>query len=862
MEILKWTVTVGLAVVMALNSGPLAVFRQNREAPATGTKARSSTQEAPEGMVKAAENDSLTLYINEEDTSVAVVDNDSGKTWYTNPADADSDSVASTYYKNMLKSQIQVQYYNSLAQSSVMNNYSESISKGQFEIEYLEDGVCVTYTMGEIEETLLLPDALSEDRYLEITSRMDESTASKVGRYYRFMDVEGNALSTSEEQYLETYPGFADENFYVIRNNIGAYMLQQLADLFAEAGYTAEDYYADLEASGAEVEENPWFNIPLQYTLDGENLVVSIDPEAVTYNEDGYYLVDIDVLPYFGAASEGDGYIFVPDGCGALIYLNNGKNTSMYPSYYGKVYGDDVSTQYMSTSKSGVDTAYSVKLPVFGIKADDQALFAIIEDGQGYADISADVSGRTSTYNNVYAGFSYLQYGAASLTDRLSSSSGYNLYSSGDFTGIYQIRYAFLSGDDADYSGMANYYRDYLASEDLLVEGGSADTIPFYTQYIGAIDKYKTLLGFRYSAVVSLTTFAQAEEIVDELKSRGIDDQVMIYSGWMNGGLHGTAATKVKTVKALEKDGVSLQELQSDMEDSGIDTFMMMDLQYVYNDQLFDGYTAQQYGPSYFDRSEITIKSYNLADGSEAGDLANLISPYYAGKVTNTVSKFTEKNQISGLNLGSASWLLYSDFRESRYTDRQAAIGLYEESFEELLQSAGQLLGDNGNDYRFPYVQYMVDAPLYSNGYRILDEEVPFYEMVIHGYISYAGEAINLSDDYETTLLKSIECGAGLYFEWIYEDNSLLKETDYDYLYSVYYGDWIDQAAEDYQKVASVLAGLEGQQIVQHEIIDENVRITTYEDGTEIIVNYGSNAAEVNGTTVGAMDFAVVKEVN
>ena len=77
----------------------------------------------------------------------------------------------------------------------------------------------------------------------------------------------------------------------------------------------------------------------LEYKLDGENLIAFIDPKKVEYNTENYSLVDIDLLEFFGAAgSEEEGYLFVPDGSGALIYLNSGKKDS---AYIASVYGRD-----------------------------------------------------------------------------------------------------------------------------------------------------------------------------------------------------------------------------------------------------------------------------------------------------------------------------------------------------------------------------------------------------------------------------------------------------------------------------------------------------------------------------------------
>ena len=136
------------------------------------------------------------------------------------------------------------------------------------------------------------------------------------------------------------------------------------------------------EGDGEEEEsDDPWFRIPLEYKLLKDRLVVSVNPSEITYNDNGYYLVDVDVLPYFGAAgTEDNGYIFVPDGSGALIDLNNQKTN--VTAYTANVFGDDLTKNFMNDKLSEADASLSVKLPVFGLKKDDSAFLAVITDGE------------------------------------------------------------------------------------------------------------------------------------------------------------------------------------------------------------------------------------------------------------------------------------------------------------------------------------------------------------------------------------------------------------------------------------------------------------------------------------------------
>ena len=174
--------------------------------------------------------------------------------------------------------------------------------------------------------------------------------------------------------------------------------------------------------------------------------------------------------------------------------------------------------------------------------------------------------------------------------------------------------------------------------------------------------------------------------------------------------------------------------------------------------------------------------------------------------------------------------------------------------------SGGNLLGSNANVYAWKHLSDVKDVPLDSNRTQLIDEVVPFYEMVLHGYRDYTGEPVNLSSDVNTMILKSIEAGAGISFEWIYGDNSLLKNTEFDSLYSVNFQDWKETAIRSWFRVNEALGDLRSFRIIGHEKPEAGVSCTVYEDGTRIIVNYNKYEVQYEGNTVKAQDFLVIKE--
>lgn len=845
------------------DSLPQAEVTAGNEPDTAKTTGSTAIQAEQEGylteMQKIAENDALELYIDEKETDVAVRVKATGDIWFTNPPKAAEDPGASAFYQRQMKSQFSIRYFNENVQASEMDNYNDAILEGQFEISHSDNGVTITYTLGELASKLIMPEVISEERMLMFTGLMEAKTAKKVLRYYTLLNPE-TMKQADKDEYLKTYPGLELHNIYILKAGTKDYVKEELMEYFVQAGYTAQDKENDIAENGtAEGKAKPWFKIPLTYTLEQDNLLVSIDPNEIEYNsEAGFYLVDVDMMEYFGAATtEEKGYIFVPDGSGALINLNNGKVN--VPAYSALVYGEDRTLNFMKEWKSEVDEKLTVKMPVFGLKTGDKAWFAVIEEGDGYADISAQVSGVTSSYNNVYPGFAYLQYGSISL-DEIVGSNSFQMYSSPEFEGSYKIRYGFLHGEEADYSGMAAYYRNYLIDQGRLKKVPVKEDAAFYVEFIGAIEKYKSFLGIKYMAAEPLTTYAQAEKITGLLKQEDINNIIVKYSGWAQGGLKGNAVTNTKPLSKLNRQGVSVKEYIKAMEEQGIPVYMDADFQYVYKDKLFDGYNRLNDAPRYFDNTVVQTGEYYISNGLLGDTDIQMISPYFIESVIEKFISKTGKYSLPGVSLGNMSHNLYSDLYKSRYTDRQMAIGYYESALQTLADTYKYgLLGDNSNEYALGYVNGMLNAPMDSNHYRITDEVVPFYEMVIRGYMNFAGAPLNNSDDYTTTLLKSVESGADIYFQWIYEDNSQLVDTDFDEFYSVNYKNWMERAVAAYHHVNEVYRGLEGQTITKHEELQSGVYKTTYEKGREIVVNYNKEPVTVDGITVAAQDFAIVK---
>lgn len=805
--------------------------------PATEVKYIPDSTNAVPDMKLAAQTDALALYYHEETSGIAVLDKRSGKVWRSNPEDLNEDPVASPYEKEILASQVVLNYRDNIGTLDTFSSFADSIAFQQYTTEAIENGLRITYVLGDGSAGIdVLPKFISKERMEEkVLSQLTPQDQVSINRAY---------LPS------KTNPDIMERLDTVVERPIA---LQRVKDAFDKAGYTEEDLAFDNEENGGggAGAEKANFTVVLEYRLDGDSLVVTV-PTGQIEETEGFRVRNFELLNFFGAAGpDEEGYMVVPDGSGGLIHLNNGKaNAEIYAQ---RVYGDDLND---NSGRRGQISEYA-RLPVFGLKTGDHAMFAEITKGEAIANITASVSGRQNSYNNIHASFlirgeDELELYKGTRVEEI------QLLTDERFKGDVEIRYSFLSGADATYSGMAKRYRERLEAEGKLKPLEAEGDLPFYVDVLGAVDKRKSFLGVPYKGIVPMTTVEQAGEIAEALKQNGIGNVQMRYLGWFNGGMNHSLPTDVDIIGKLGNKK-KLQSLAAQLEADGGMLFPDVAFQHVLKKSF--AFKSASDAARHVTREQAWRTPYNRAFNSMDRDLGiyYLLSP---AKLPHVVDEFMDSYdgfKLDALALRDLGSLVHADYRVSRPIFRDTAKNIVTEQLGKLSEQYSNLLITGGNAYALPYAQHAVNVPMEGSNYNIVDEVIPFYQMVVHGYIDYAGSPINLHDEQDVRLhlLRAAEYGAAPHFLWSYESSSNLKFTAYDTMFSTEYTNWLNDAADMYAKLNEAIGGLRSQKIDDHIKHREGVVETRYENGTSVYVNYTDKPVTVGGVTIDALNFTV-----
>lgn len=549
----------------------------------------------------------------------------------------------------------------------------------------------------------------------------------------------------------------------------------------------------------------------MQYELTDSGLKVKV-PAAGIREEGASALFSLDVLPYFGAApAKENGYVFVPDGPGGLIRFAQ-EHASLTRGYSHQVYGKEITNEenWTRTGERREDIAY----PVFGLKKGDHAFLAVMTKGEDSANVSAMAPGLKSSFYQVFSSQIYREEYLYRMS-RLAAPS--KAVQKERLNRDREVEYRFLNGADADYVGMAGAYRSYLQETGRLTEAlKPVEHVPLYLKIMGG--NYEKAFGrIRY---VAATTFEQAGEIVSTLQSKGVASLRTIFYGWQNEGDY-NMEKRFPIDPALGGEAAAKMFI-SGMKERGVPVSFSEDFLWVDGHSSFSGKTDAIRG---IDGTAYVDDGWYIAKPA-----------YTAVTAADTVDRL-KKLGVDGIHFSGIGEMLLNDYEPSGIQTREYAKTVYDGLLKYTREALGSASVNQGDAYALGQTDYIDGLPSESSYDFMIDETVPFYPIVLHGFVPYTFGDGNLRDDEDAEFLRAIEYGALPSFFVTHDDSRKLKDTPSNFLYSSRFDKWERRIVEEYAKFDS-LSRLYAMKIIGHEKLSGQKYATTYEDGTRVIVDY------------------------
>lgn len=828
------------------------------------------------GYLKVLENNRFELYFQVYNTFFKLVDKETGNEWYSNPEDpsaAQSVILSINYSKLGGVAGTFNNYKDSVADHDIDNTSDALVPNFYTKFDKIGNKVQVYYVMEDRNINMnAFPRYISATRFEELLERNKQIAASgavdskgaKIVDIKKDKDILGkltlsyfgivNADDELNKKGYEYYElaGYNTGLGYTAKKELYRWMYEWM-------GYTAEDLAKDNAEFDVQVKDTKYvISAGIEYSLTDEGLKIMVPGNSIIDTEDAP-ATTVDVLPFFTAVdNETEGYTIIPDGSGALLNHNNGKYEG-YPSYTQRVYSTDLTT----VSEVKQTEANDVMFPMFAVVNTEPAsgILYECEQGGGQLKLNADVSGRGgSKYNTqsftiflremkyIYIGPSYARKEMAKWT-------------TSKVTDDFIFNAIVLDEEELNYSAVAKKYREILIDRYDLEENDTTDKAVLDLDVIGAYEFDNNFAGIPYTDYDSLTTFAQLQEMLDAYKDLGVKDINVFYLGWRDSGLLNKTFKNIRISNLLGSKKDFLKLVENNKRNVTIYPYLSFGLVNKYQ----ESFGQAHYTTRSVDGKYVISYPYDLNSNlyNKKGNKMMAVSPhYYQVLMEKLVKNYEKALGIESISLDYLGSKLSGDYKKNQEVFKIQAI---QEQINVLeYANANGLTKMNlyaPYPYAFKYVDNAKDIPYETTKYEILDNSIPFYQLVVSGLFDYSGQSINANSEkgIQEHIMRIIETGSNIAFTFSYDNSSELLNTDYNTYFYTTYTEWLEDVEEVYNTIEAT--GISRCQLTKHEIVGENVYRVTYTNNVEtiqIVLNYSRVSVNVDGWVIPAKSFRVV----
>ncbi|MGD7053098.1 DUF5696 domain-containing protein [Sutcliffiella horikoshii] len=596
-----------------------------------------------------------------------------------------------------------------------------------------------------------------------------------------------------------------------------------------------DGFTAEIDFRGSSIE------VVLNVTLEDESIVIDVPDEGV---QDGTYnkIVAMKVYPFLGAAHMDDitGYLFIPDGSGALMRFEKSAFRSDTP-FIGSIYGEDEGfTKPKNTEDDDTYPAQTISVPVYGAVhgVKQNAFITSIEEGQSYGRVLAYPSGASTDFFWVTSDYQY-RFNYFQPTSK--SMGGFNVYQEERNSFTIKQKVMFLSDEEADYVGMANRYQQHLEEKGTL-SGNNEDKVDLRLELLGG----ETKKGLIWNSVEQMTEIQDIPRFVEELEQNDVDNLHVVLRGWTKGGLTGTLPQKFPLEKKVGSKG-DLEETIQTLEEKDIPFYLHTD------------FTTAFDGASGFSGSKDVSKKINgqPMTKSHFGYSSYYLSPAKSLEIAKKDAADFKDHGVENIAIETTASKLFSDFNKGMSSSRAEMMEANQELFAHYQEQNMDLSLYRPNDYAWGYMDKYLDMPMYSSNYMFVTDTVPFLQIVLKGYTPYYATFSNFSHNPTEEVLRIIEFGAYPSFYLTRESAQLLMKTPSRGLYTSEFASWKEELISQYSQVKESLGKVENSSIVDRIVHQQGVSEVVYENGVSIIVNYTDSDVTIDGTTVEATSFSI-----
>lgn len=675
---------------------------------------------------------------------------------------------------------------------------------------------------------------------------------AQMNEYVMYADFKSGEFTVENEttgsRWYSTPPGAEQDEYAqgINKTNLYSHILLQYIDENNSENIT-NSYAACFKRNGIEVEKiehgikiiynfkELGIKIPVEVRLCENGFNAKLCLEEIIESEKNL-VYNISLFPFLSTASADDsGWMLLPDGCGAVSELNNGKYTAT--PYHQQVFGAD------AIEEITVCPPYSeqVYIPVLGLKKNNSALLTYLQSGGGYAYANAYNARMINGYNTVYFDFQLRN----SYTFSLSAGDEnieYDRSALSDDTII--LNYIMLENGDACFSGMVSAVQNKIFADTVSESKGN----DLFLKVISSIKTDKSFLGIPYSSQTALTTYDDLSGMLDDIKSVADVKSTVLLQNFHKDEVSGKVTKRIKPLGILGNKA-DMNKLFGRKNTS------------FYVSCTFDRFTSSGNGVNrFFDaarnlsKASTRLFSYLRSTFAINHDRQTgyLVIPDQMIGLYKKYYKSLKDDSFSKIDINTIGNTLYSWYSNKTVNSREKSRDIIVSLLEKMQSDGITITAPMANSYVLPYMTYVYDVATTSSGFMMCDYDVPFYQAVLDGYVGYAALPVNQSSSQNDAFLRVLESNSDLSYTVIYDDTVSLKGTEAEDIFACRYNQQRENILNTVNEFYEFRNNIQGSSIEKYEKLYEGIVRVGFSNGAVLTTNHTADNVTVDSVEIPA----------
>ena len=558
-------------------------------------------------------------------------------------------------------------------------------------------------------------------------------------------------------------------------------------------------------------------SLEVHLSLNERGLEVYIPSDKIAESGDIYGLTSISIFPYFGAVRENlaPGYMLIPDQVGGLIRFEKPIEATIRALFYGGDQGlNDNTRAYLS-------------LPVVGIvhHVNHQGFYVSVDEGAELSELQAVFWSSRTRYFRTQLNFQLRPIYKAIIN---AAGDGRDQIPEALTNKDYRATYTLL-GDDANYVGIANHYQDYLLNEGALVKQ-EVSQLPYLLQFLMG-DQTPSFLGTTY---LEMTSAQEVESILTQLLNQNVSPSVVALLGWSKDGVIDQSPYRLRDVSGLK-------DLEAFMTSQGIDFLRHQD--YVSSSEL-----SERIG---FNR-DVALNYSRLKMSVSRGSLnAQAINRYFVYPERSLA--LSNQDDLSSAYLTSIGGMLNS-FYDQGFYDRIDTRMIY----DELLTSYETLMLNQPSLYALKYADYYTHMPIIHSQYYFYTDTVPFVPIVLSGILPVFSSELNFNAIGDILKLQMLDYGMYPNFIITEEPTQTMRFTRSNVFFTTHFNVFENEIRSTYDQFKDIYDAVGFQKVISRDVLDLGIVRITYEDQTQLLINYTNDIYTIGNVNIDALSAEVM----